>query len=63
MWFPNKSDTNMAVQAQKMARDRKSREIVLSVGADQLRSYCELNCAFVFASADCWCLIINVKIF
>ena len=36
VWFPNRSDTNWAVQAQKMARDGEildveSRGIVLSV--------------------------------
>ena len=61
MWFPNRSDTNRAVQAQKRARlYYPSSE---NKGADQLRGHREadrfavtakLICAFVFAYADCW---------
>ena len=65
MWFPNRSDTNQAVQSQKQARDLKFwREVEEELyyprsenkGADQLRGYreAELICAFVFAYADCW---------
>ena len=54
MWFPNRSDTNWAVQAQKQARSLEFRIKVEkelyypsseNKGADQL---------FVFAYADCW---------
>ena len=41
MWFPNRSDTNQAVQAQKMAKleisDLRRRGIVLSVQRKQRR--------------------------
>ena len=56
-WFPNRSDTNQAVQAQNRARSLKfwiyvEEELYYlsseNKGADQLRSY------FVFAYADCW---------
>ena len=59
MWFPNRSDTNRPVQAQKRARSLKFRIKVEeelyypsseNKGADQLRSYCEAD----FAYADCW---------
>ena len=52
MWFANRSDTNRAVQAQKMARDwnfwiSKVEELFYpcceNKGADQLRSYCEAD--------------------
>ena len=61
MWFPNRSETNWSVQAQKRARSLKFRVKVEEVlyypssenkGADQLdqlRGY-----RFVFAYADCW---------
>ena len=48
MWFPNRSDTNQAVQAQKRARSLKFRILVEeelhypsseNIGADQLRGY------------------------
>ena len=57
MWFPNRSDTNRPVQAQKQARSLKfwieveeelyypSRE---NTGADQLRSYCEADLRLCF---------------
>ena len=63
MWFPNRSDTNRPVQAQKRARSLKFRIEVgeelyypssENKGADQLRSYCEADLRFVFAYADCW---------
>ena len=59
MWFPNRSDTNRPVQAQKRARCLKFRLYVEeelyypsseNKGADQLRGYR----AFVFTYADCW---------
>ena len=62
MWFPNKSDTNRAVHAQKRARSLKFRiqveeelyyPISINKGADQLRGYPDLICAFVFAYAYC----------
>ena len=61
MWFPNRSDTNLAVQAQKMDRDwkfwiQKVEELYYACsenkGVDQLRSFevtAKLICAFVFA--------------
>ena len=57
MWFLNRSDTNRAVQAQKMARDmkfwiKKVEELYYSCsenkGADQLRSYCEADLRLCF---------------
>ena len=57
MWFPNRSDTNQAVQAQKMARSLKFRIEVEeelyypsseNKGADQLRSYCEADLRLCF---------------
>ena len=62
MWFPNRFYTNRDAQAQKMAYGWKfwlykveklyypSSE---NKGADQLRSYCEADLAFVFAYAKC----------
>ena len=59
MSFPNRSDTNRPVQAQKQARSLKFRiyeeeEVCYpcseNKGADQLRGYR----VFVFAYADCW---------
>ena len=52
MWFPNRSDTNQAVQAQKMTRSLKfwiKEEGRLfypcseNKGPDQLPSYCEID--------------------
>ena len=58
MWFPNRSDTNQAVQsAQKMAtglqfRIKKVDELYYlcseNKGADQLRSYCEADLRLCF---------------
>ena len=57
MWFPNRSDTNQAVQAQKMARDWKFRikeedkvyyPCSENKGADQLLSYCEADLRLCF---------------
>ena len=56
MWFPNRSDTNRAVQAQKMARDWEFR--IWKV--EELYYPCSENkgakliCTFVFAYANCW---------
>ena len=61
MWFPNGSNTNQAVQAQKMARSLKfwiyvEEELYYprseNKGADQVTA--KLICVFVFAYADCW---------
>ena len=63
MWFPNRSKTNRPVQAQKRTRSLKFRNQVeeelyypssKNKGAGQLRGYCEAECVFVFAYADCW---------
>ena len=63
MWFPNRSDTNQAVQSQKQARDLKfwlevEEELYNpsseNKGADQLRGYREADLRLVFACADCW---------
>ena len=48
MWFPNRSDTNRTVQAQKRAIRLKVEEELYypsseNKGADQLRSYCEAD--------------------
>ena len=57
MWFPNRSDTNRAVQAQKMARDwkfwiKKVEELSYpcseNEGADQLRGYREADLRLCF---------------
>ena len=57
MWFPNRSDTNGPVQAQKMARSlkfwiNKIEELYYACGenkgADQLRSYCEADLRLCF---------------
>ena len=57
MWFPNRSDTNQAVQSQKQARSLKfqiKEEEGLyfpcseNKGADQLRSYCEADLRLCF---------------
>ena len=63
MWFPNRSDTNRLVQAQKRARSLKFRISVeeelyypsrKNKGADQLHSYCEADLRLCFRYADCW---------
>ena len=57
MWFPNRSDTNQAVQSQKQARSLKFRIKEVeglyypcseNKGADQLRSYCEADLRLCF---------------
>ena len=57
MWFPNKSDTNRSIQAQKMARGLKSyiwKEEELyylcseNKGADRLRDYHEADLCLCF---------------
>ena len=57
MWFPNRSDTNRPVQAQKQARSLKFRIYKVeelyypcseNKGADQLRSYCEADLRLCF---------------
>ena len=57
MWFPNRSDTNRPVQAQKRARSLKfwikvEEELYYpsseNKGADQLRSYCEADLHLCF---------------
>ena len=58
MWFPNRSDTNRPVQAQK--RSLKVEEELYypsseNKDADQLRGVtAKLICVFVFAYADFW---------
>ena len=63
MWFPNRSDTNRAVEAQKRARSLKFRFSVEeelyypsseNKGTDQLRSYREADLRLCFRYADCW---------
>ena len=57
MWFPNRSDTNRVVQAQKMARDwkfwiQKVEELYYlcsgNKDADQLRGYREADLRLCF---------------
>ena len=57
MWFPNRSDTNRPVQAQKRARSLKFRILVEeelyypsgeNKGADQLRGYSEADLHLCF---------------
>ena len=63
MWFPNRSDTNRFVQAQKRARSLKFRvkveeDCTIRVAKTKaLISFAvtaKLICVFVFAHADCW---------
>ena len=63
IWFPNRSDTNRVVQAQKMVRGLKfciqvEEELYYpcskNKGTDQLHGYPEADLAFVFAYADSW---------
>ena len=57
MWFPNRSDTNQPVQAQKRARSLKFRILEdeefyypssENKGADKLCSYCEADLRICF---------------
>ena len=61
MWFPTRSDTNRAVQAQKMVGVgnfgfRKQRNCTIHVAKTKALSAvtAKLICDFVFAYADCW---------
>ena len=63
MWFPNRSDTNRPVQAQKRATSLKFRikveekSTIRVAKTKALISFAvtaKLICAFVFAYADCW---------
>ena len=61
MWFPNRSDTNRAVQAQKRAarslKFRKRNCTIQVAKTKALISFAvttKLICVFVFAYADCW---------
>ena len=58
IWASTKSDTNQAVQSQKMARGGKfwilDYPCSESKGADQLRSYYEADLRMFFAYADRW---------
>ena len=63
MWFPNRSDTNRPVQAQKSARSLKFRikeeeELYFpsseNKGGISFAVTAKLICVFVFAYADCW---------
>ena len=62
IWVPTRSDTNQAVQSQKMVRgwklDLESRGIFyLCSETKALISFAitgKLICAFVFTYADCW---------
>ena len=62
MWFPNRSDTNRAVEAQKQARSLKfglKRNCTIRVvkKTKALISFvitAKVICIFVFAYADCW---------
>ena len=56
MWFPNRSDTNRPVPAQKQARSLKfriSEEEELYYPCSENKGD-QLICVFVFAYADCW---------
>ena len=62
MWFPNRSNTNQAVQSQKIEAGtfgfRKRSNCTMRVAKTKaLISFAvtaKLICAFVFAYADCW---------
>ena len=57
MWFPTRSDTNPAVQAQKMARDWKFwiyKVEELYYLCSENRGADQLLCVFVFSYADYW---------
>ena len=54
MWFPDRTDTNRTVQAQKMVRGwkfsrKRTIRIAKNKGADQLRSYCEPDLRLCFS--------------
>ena len=60
-WFPTWSDTNQAVQLQKMARGLKFRKVEglhylcsENKGADQLRGYREADLRLCFRVCKCW---------
>ena len=54
-WFLTWSDTNQAVQLQKMASDLENRGIVLSLGKTKaLIATAMLIRVFVFTYAKCW---------
>ena len=62
MWFPNRSDTNRAVQAQKMARvilHLESRGTACTIRVAKTKALIsfadsvKLICTFVFAYAKC----------
>ena len=68
MWFSNRSDTNRAVQAQKMARTLKFRiqeeeelyyQSSENKGADQLRSYCEADLRLCFCLYAIVCFLMK----
>ena len=63
MWFPNRSNTNRAVQAKKRARSLKFwiqvgeelyYPVVKTKALISLAVSAKLICAIVFANADCW---------
>ena len=60
MWFPNRSDTNRPVQAQKRARSLKFWTEVEEIPVAKTKALisfavtAKLICVFVFAYADCW---------
>ena len=62
-WYPTWSDTNQAVQLQKMARGLKFRIWKVegfyylfseNKGADQLRGYCKADLRLCFHIHKCW---------
>ena len=69
MWSPNRSDTNQAVQAQKMARgwkfwikkvEQQYYPCSENKGADQLRSNCEADLSLCFHMCKMLCFFHDV---
>ena len=59
MWFLNRSDTNRAVQAQKLASSlkfwfKKVQELYYPCSENKGAVTAKLICVFVCAYADCW---------
>ena len=59
MWFPNRSNTNRTVQAQKRARSLKFRiqideDLYYPSSENKGADPAKLICTFFYAYADCW---------
>ena len=54
MWFLNRSDINLPVQAQKRARILRTIHVAKTKALISFAVTAKLICVFVFAYADCW---------